>query len=84
MSKIKNFKLFGFTFLLSVCLVSGAAAKVTPEEAAKLGKELTPFGAEMAGNADGTIPAWDGGLPYDPNHVTGERRTDVGNDRSRE
>ena len=35
-----------------------ALAKVTPEEAAKLGKELTPVGAEKAGNADGTIPAW--------------------------
>ncbi len=38
-------------------------AKVSPEEAAKLGKELTPIGAERAGNADGTIPEWTGGLP---------------------
>lgn len=35
-----------------------AYAKVSPEEAAKLGKELTPVGAEMAGNKEGTIPAW--------------------------
>ncbi|HUR41278.1 MAG TPA: DUF1329 domain-containing protein [Verrucomicrobiae bacterium] len=34
------------------------AAKVTPEEAAKLGTELTPVGAEKGGNADGSIPAW--------------------------
>ncbi len=27
-----------------------AAAKVTPDEAAKLGKELTPVGAEKAAN----------------------------------
>ena len=40
-----------------------AAAKVSAEEAAKLGKELTPMGAEAAGNAAGTIPAWQGGLP---------------------
>ena len=33
-------------------------AKVTPEEAAKLGKELTPVGAERAGNKDGSIPVW--------------------------
>jgi len=53
--------------LLAVCLWSALAmgasatfAKVTPEEAAKLGKELTPMGAEKAGNADGTIPAWTG------------------------
>ncbi len=41
----------------------GAHAKVTPEEAATLGTTLTPIGAEKAGNAAGTIPAWDGGLP---------------------
>jgi hypothetical protein len=40
-----------------------APAKVPPEEAAKLGDTLTPIGAEKAGNAAGTIPAWDGGLP---------------------
>ena len=73
MNKIKSFKLLGFTFLLSVCLVASAAAKVTSDEAAKLCKELTPFGAEVAGNADVSIPAWDGGLAHDPTHVTGER-----------
>ena len=35
-----------------------ATARVTPEEAAKLGKELTPVGAEAGANADGSIPAW--------------------------
>lgn len=34
------------------------AAKASPEEAAKLGKELTPVGAERAGNKAGTIPEW--------------------------
>lgn len=41
-------------------------AKVTPEEAKKLGVEgtvLTPSGAIRAGNAEGTIPEWTGGLP---------------------
>jgi hypothetical protein len=38
-------------------------AKVSPDEAAKLGTTLTPNGAEKAANADGSIPAWDGGLP---------------------
>ncbi|HVT36341.1 MAG TPA: DUF1329 domain-containing protein [Nevskiaceae bacterium] len=33
-------------------------AKVSPEEAAKLGKELTPIGAEKGPNKDGTIPEW--------------------------
>lgn len=32
----------------------------------KLGTTLTPMGAEKAGNASGTIPAWDGGLSKPP------------------
>ena len=43
-------------------LGTSAMAAVSPEEAARLGKDLTPIGAERAGNKDGTIPAWDGGL----------------------
>ena len=35
---------------------------VSPQEAARLGADLTPLGGEKAGNADGTIPAWTGGL----------------------
>ncbi len=37
-------------------------AKVSSEEAAKLGTSLTPMGAELAGNKAGTIPKWEGGL----------------------
>lgn len=48
---------------LIVCLVAGSAwAKITPEEIARLGKDLTPMGAVQAGNADGSIPAWEGGI----------------------
>jgi hypothetical protein len=43
-----------------------AIAKVSPEEAGALGTTLTPVGAEKAGNAAGSIPAWDGGLPQKP------------------
>ena len=43
---------------LSSLLASGAFAAVSPEEAARLGKDLTPMGAERAGNADGSIPEW--------------------------
>ncbi|WP_144207191.1 DUF1329 domain-containing protein [Shewanella donghaensis] len=39
-----------------------AMAKVSEAEAAKLGAELTPLGAVKAGNADGSIPAWDNGI----------------------
>ena len=41
---------------------SAALARVSEEEAARLGRELTPVGAERAGNAAGTIPEWSGGL----------------------
>jgi len=43
-----------------------AQAAVSPEEAARLGKDLTPVGAEMAGNKDGSIPAYSGGLTTAP------------------
>jgi hypothetical protein len=43
-----------------------ASAKLTDAEAARLGADLTPMGAEKAGNKDGTIPAWTGGLCAPP------------------
>ncbi|WP_205341119.1 DUF1329 domain-containing protein [Denitrificimonas caeni] len=51
----------GAVFLLSLFAASVMAA-VSPSEAAKLGSTLTPFGAEKAGNAEGTIPEWTGGI----------------------
>ncbi|MGK2871092.1 MAG: DUF1329 domain-containing protein [Alphaproteobacteria bacterium] len=47
-----------------------AFAAVSVEEAKRLGGDLTPMGAEKAGNAAGTIPAWDGGLSAAPPGVT--------------
>ncbi|PPA02017.1 DUF1329 domain-containing protein, partial [Pseudomonas sp. MWU12-2312b] len=43
-------------------LASGVMAAVTPQEAAQLGTTLTPLGAQKEGNANGSIPAWTGGL----------------------
>ena len=43
-----------------------ALAAVPASEAAKLGRELTPTGAEKAGNAAGTIPEWTGGITAPP------------------
>jgi len=51
------------TALTLSLLAGGVLAAVSPEEAAKLGSSLTPLGAEKAGNADGSIPEWNGGLP---------------------
>jgi hypothetical protein len=50
----------GLAALLGVAAIT--AAGVTAGQAAKLGGELTPMGAEKAGNSAGTIPAWSGGL----------------------
>ncbi|MFC5695474.1 DUF1329 domain-containing protein [Pseudomonas sp. GCM10022186] len=47
-------------------------AKLNSEEAARLGKDLTPTGAERAGNPEGTIPAWDGGLTQIPGNFKPE------------
>lgn len=43
-----------------------ATADMTDEEVARLGADLTPVGAEKAGNEDGTIPEWTGGLTEAP------------------
>ena len=42
---------------------SATAGAADPSE---LGKSLSPFGAVKAGNADGSIPAWDGGITKPP------------------
>jgi hypothetical protein len=41
-------------------------AAVSADEAAKLGETLTPLGAEKAGNAEGSIPAWENGITSAP------------------
>lgn len=53
---------------LIICLLGcpEARAKVSQSEADRLGNELTPLGAEMPGNAEGSIPAWDGGVTQPP------------------
>lgn len=56
--------------LAMAAVISGALhAAVSEREAAKLGTQLTPTGAEMAGNAEGTIPAWTGGLQLPPAYI---------------
>jgi hypothetical protein len=54
----------GFAALM--CMAGGAFAAVGADQAARLGQDLTPVGAEKAGNADGTIPAWEGGITRPP------------------
>jgi hypothetical protein len=56
--------------LVSALVVGSAAVlwagTLSPQEIAKLGNELTPMGAIKAGNDDGSIPAWDGGITKPP------------------
>src|SRR5690606_29787633 len=51
--------------LLASCALQVQAA-VPPGQAERLGRDLTPLGAERAGNAEGTIPAWTGGITAPP------------------
>src|SRR5207249_1637535 len=54
-----------------------ASAGVSADEAAKLGGTLTPFGAEKAGNKDGTIPPWTGGETKPAPGLNGKKRPDI-------
>ncbi|MCY1505144.1 hypothetical protein D9M68_393410 [compost metagenome] len=45
---------------------SNALAALDAGEVARLGQDLTPTGAEKAGNPSGSIPAWTGGLTSAP------------------
>ena len=52
-------------FLVSALVITASCqlrAAVPEFEAQRLGKDLTPIGAEKAGNKEGTIPAWSGGI----------------------
>ena len=68
-----------FTSMIAgLALLPGlAAAAASAEEATKLKTTLTPVGAERAGNKDGSIPAWEGGLAQAPaGYKNGATRTD--------
>ena len=63
--------------ILALSLVPVADAAVSDQQAALLKSRLTPVGAERAGNADGTIPAWTGGYTTPaPGYQNGTPRPD--------
>lgn len=71
---------FSHTTLYRALAVSAVFATATPalaglstEDVAKLGTELTPVGANPNANADGSIPAWDGGLTTPPEGWSAEQ-----------
>lgn len=60
---------------LATALLMAQAAMAA--DAADLKTSLTPLGAERAGNTDGSIPAWTGGLTKaDPAYKDGGKRSD--------
>ena len=60
MTRLPHFTLLAAAAAL--LLAGPARADVSAQEAEQLKTTLTPFGAEKAGNKDGSIPAWTGGL----------------------
>lgn len=50
--------------LTALLPIANAAAPA--QEVARLGRDLTPIGAEKAGNEDGSIPEWTGGITEPP------------------
>lgn len=59
------------------CAWGLASAAATDTEIARLGKDLTPVGAEKAGNKDGSVPEWSGGLTKAPaGWKPGQKRID--------
>jgi len=75
----KRLTMMASATLGALAISASAFAQLAPADLAKLGTTLTPMGAEKAGNAAGTIPAWDGGITKVPAGInfkaTGNYRT---------
>lgn len=63
---LKFVKVLFISCLLIIPAFGTLYAKVSQEEAAKLGNELTPLGGDAKANADGSIPAYEGGITTPP------------------
>ena len=63
---------------IGLCLVAVSAyAGPKPDQIGRLSDDLTPVGAERAGNAAGTIPAWTGGITEPPaGYTVGDHHPD--------
>ena len=64
--------------LIAMGLAFGSVQAAVPAaQANRLGADLTPVGAEKAGNKEGTIPAWDGGITKPiPGYKAGSHHAD--------
>lgn len=73
-NKIRHFALCASLLALGIAT---AHAAVSADQSARLKTDLTPLGAERAGNTDGSIPAWDGGYTTVPaGYKQGQRNVD--------
>ena len=63
-----------FRITLIAVALSAFASQTLAADASKLGTELTPIGAEKAGNKAGTIPAWTGNEVQQTGWSYGEMR----------
>ena len=52
--------------IVLVCFSHNVISQISADQVARLGADLTPLGGEKAGNADGTIPPWEGGITQPP------------------
>ena len=52
--------------VVCISLLGFLSASAADNNAARLGQDLTPLGAEMKASADGSIPAWTGGITTPP------------------
>jgi hypothetical protein len=69
--------LLGTAAAIGAGLRPAAAQTATAKDPSLLTSTLTPFGAERAGNADGSIPAWTGGNTTMPaGYISGQPRPD--------
>lgn len=79
---MKNLKSKALIYFLAISFmgylqVNVAQARVSADEAAKLGASLTPIGGEKAGNQAATIPAWEGGIAKPvPGYKPGDHHPD--------
>lgn len=71
----QNMKSLSAAILMSLAIVAPSQAAVSESEAARLGKDLTPTGADAS--AKGDIPAWTGGINQMPaGYQEGEKLAD--------
>ena len=63
--------------VMGLAFGTSAVAAVSADQAKRLGADLTPVGAEKAGNSSKTIPAWSGGITSPPaGYKVGEHHRD--------